>query len=224
MEVSRPPANRVLTETLGKTYPVYKKNPYSGGDETEHLSLRNSLKFFMRSGTVTLSSRAIRDIVAQKIRPSKPIFLYRGLKWRKRFGLSFEKWMNQMGRKMITIGDRVDLKDIRSTSWSTNICLAAAFASKGDYGIVFKYLAQPSEIMLDTRMLSDRKIFIIVDQGEIILLPGLKEDGEFGGTVIRKVTVEMIVWNRGQRTPSGFLLKKRPVNQYNIWVKELIIP
>ncbi len=41
---------------------------------------------------------------------------------------------------------------------------------------------------------------------------------------IRRVKVEMIVWNSGQRTPSGFLLKEKPVKQYNLWVKELIIP
>ena len=51
-----------------------------------------------------------------------------------------------------------------------------------------------------------------------------KEKWRMGGPITRRVKVEMVVWNRGQRTLSGFLLKKKPVEQYNLWVKELIIP
>ncbi len=57
-----------------------------------------------------------------------------------------------------------------------------------------------------------------------MLLRGGKKKGEWGGRSTRRVKVEMVVWNRGQRTLSGFLLKKKPVEQYNLWVKELIIP
>ena len=219
LEATRPLANRVLKETSSKTYPVYN----SMDDDTEDLSLRDSLQEFMNSGHIVLPSQAIQDILVQKIRPSKPIILYRGLTWNEWSGLTFEKWMNQIGRKKISIGDELEIIDTRVASWSANICISSTFAL-GDYGIVFSYQAQPEEIMLDTRMLLDREKFYQHDQAEVMLLPGRKKNGEWGGPITRRVKVEMVVWSWGQRTPSGFLLKEKPVDQYNLWVKELIIP
>ena len=219
LEVARPLANRVLKETSGKRYSVYN----SMDDDTEHSSLRGSLQEFMSFGHIVLPSQAIQDILVQKIRPSEPITLFRGLSWNEWSGLTFEKWMNQIGRKKISIGDELEIIDTRVASWSANICISSTFAL-GDYGIVFSYQAQPEEIMLDTRMLLDREKFYQHDQAEVMLLPGRKKNGEWGGPITRRVKVEMVVWSWGQRTPSGFLLKEKPVEQYNLWVKELIIP
>ncbi len=219
LEVDRPLANRVLKETSDKTYSVYN----SMDDDTEHFSLRGALQEFMNSGHIVLPSQAIQDILVQKIRPSEPITLFRGLSWNEWSGLTFEKWMNQIGRKKISIGDELEIIDTRVASWSANICISSTFSS-GNYGIVFSYQAQPNEIMLDVRMLADREKFYQHDQAEVMLLPGRKKNHEWGGPITRRVKVEMVVWNRGQRTPSGFLLKEKPTEQYNLWVKELIIP
>ena len=219
LEVDRPPANRVLKETIDKTYPIYNQQDHI----TRHLSLWDALTYFMRYGGVILPNQAITDIVSQKIRLLKPIILYRGLTWFDT-GTTFEKWMNQIGREKISIDDELDITSTRVASWSTNICVSSSFAATGNYGIVFSYQTIPEEIMLDTRMMSGRAYFYNRDQAEVMLLPGRKKNGEWGGPITRRVKVEMVVWNTGQRTPSGFLLKERPVNQYNLWVKELIIP
>ncbi len=220
LEVARPLANRVLTESPNKTYPVYD----SIDEETSHLSLRDSLREFMGSGGIIFPSQAIQDILVQKIKPSESIILYRGLTWNEWTKLTFGKWMDQIGRKKISIGDQLDITDTRVASWSANICISASFAVTGNYGLVLSYQAQPNEIMLDTRMMADREKFYGHDQAEVMLLPGRKDNGEWGDSITRQTRVEMVVWNTGQRTPSGFLLNKKPPNQYNLWVKELIIP
>ncbi len=187
--------------------------------------VNNPSSVYKEQSRVVLFNEAINDIIAQKIRPSKPIVVYRGLGWADWSKSTFEKWMNGIGRKKIAVGDQLDLMDVRVASWSTNICISSMFASS-NYGVIFSYQAKPNEIMLDTRMLLDREKFSWRrhDQAEVMLLPGRKKNGEWGGPITRRVKVEMVVWNTGQRTPSGFLLKEKPVDQYNLWVKELIIP
>jgi len=134
----------------------------------------------------------IEDVRKQKIRPQKPITVYRGLTWHNYTKQTFEEWMGDMGRKVLRVGDRISITDTRVTSWATNICVAAAFAASGNYGVVLKYQVHPDEIMLDTRMLADRKTYYHDDQSEIMLLPGKKLNGEWGGQITREVTVELL--------------------------------
>jgi hypothetical protein len=129
--------------------------------------------------------------------------------------------MKKIQRNKIEIGDKISITDNKITSWSTNICVSAGFSLAADYGIVIKYECSPEEIMLDTRMLVDQDKFYFEDQSELILLPGKTQGGKWEGSITRKVTIELISWNSGKRTPSGILLLSEPYGVHDIWVSGL---
>jgi len=90
---------------------------------------------------------------------NKPIKVYRGL------GLHTDTpiW------DTLIVGQTVPLADIYpASSWTTEICVAAGFAKNG---VVVSYLAQPDEVVLDTRLLDPQvlKELYKTIQFEIIL-------------------------------------------------------
>lgn len=105
------------------------------------------------------------------LRPKAPITLYRGFHFS---GDEIDNFIKGFKKDKISVGDILEYAGRKpADSWTTNVCLATAFAmAKGagyDDGIVIKYTAQPEEIILDTRYVKNMSDFYKEDQAEVIL-------------------------------------------------------
>ena len=111
----------------------FQKPKYSG------LGMYAALKTYMSHPDFYVTKDLAKDLQALKIRLSTPVRVYRGL------SLSNKIW------NKLEVDETVKLKDIyAASSWTTEICIAAGFGSEG---VVLEYLAQPDEVVIDTRLL-----------------------------------------------------------------------
>lgn len=145
---------------------------------------KDALKEFMSSHGKDISPADRDTIRIQHIFLDKKLLLYRGLSFD-----SKREATKAFGKQDFEAGDIYSLTDKRVTSWSTNLCLSASFAASGVYGVVFKRLVAPEEVLIDTRLLHKKELESLYweDQAEVILLPGTRD-----------VTVELVTranWN-----------------------------
>lgn len=159
-------------------------------------NLSQSLKFFMGRFGRDLPKADIKEFYDHpEFRSTTPLTLYRGLSFT--FGYDsegttdFKDFVRSIGKKRLNLGDTFTLKGKKQAeSWSTNVCVSAGFALSSTYGIVVEYVAQPDEIIVDTRRLSDRKDLYKDDQAEIILA---SFDIKTGAPYERKVKVHQLI-------------------------------
>lgn len=130
----------------------FQKPKHSGLGMYEAFKMYTSFSYFYITDQLT------KDLQALKIRMSKPIRVYRGLSL-----FSKKIW------DKLEIGQIVKLNDIYpASSWTTEICVAAGF---GYQGVVVEYLAQPEEVVIDTRLLEPKVLSSLYEviQYEVML-------------------------------------------------------
>lgn len=126
-----------------------------------------NLKYFMSSDGVDLKDYT--TLYQENLRPTHTLTLYRGLSF-KRSNNSARKFLEMLERENLSVGDKISYVGKKNAeSWTTNVCLATAFAMTGEDGIVLKYRAAPEEIIVDTRMIENLKDFYHADQAEVVL-------------------------------------------------------
>jgi hypothetical protein len=105
------------------------------------LNMFQAVKAYMSYSDFYISRPLADDLKREKIRLDTPVKVYRGL----RLQSDEPIW------DTLDVGEIVKLEDIYpASSWTTDVCIAAGFASSG---VVVSYLAQPDEVVLDTRLL-----------------------------------------------------------------------
>ena len=206
---------RVETVSYGD---MVESSQRPGKNEMEHLNVSSypGLKEYMSNRDRNLTDGELRQLYLKDLRPAHTLTLYRGLNFNTpKDARSFFK---KLGREQLSIGDTFTYSGRKNAdSWSTNVCLATAFAMNGGSGIVIKYVADPEEIILDTRRLANRKEFYRSDQAEVIvsnymITPKRDEDGRRFVSIsddkyVREVEVYLITkstnshWEKSLRIP-----------------------
>jgi hypothetical protein len=105
------------------------------------LSLHGALKTYMSNPDFYIPTGVADKIQKLGIHLNTPVQVYRGLSYVK---------PKKLGVEELKLGEIVTLKDKYPSSWTTDLCVAAGFASTG---IVLSYLAPPDEVVIDTRLL-----------------------------------------------------------------------
>ena len=147
-------------------------------------STYQALKTYMSHSEFYMTEPLAKDLKEQKIRLNKPIQVYRGL----RIDLDDPIWDS------VHLGEIVTLEDIHAaSSWTTDVCIAAGFAFNG---VVVTYLAQPSEVVLDTRLLEPK---ILEDLYHEIQFEVILDKGK------RKVKIELILYRDHQVPYDSYL-------------------
>ena len=144
--------------------------------------------------------RQYRDITVENlkdlrnikgIRSDKSVIVYRGLSFSNE--VSFDGWLGQIAtseeqdrfidnfrrpidvarehKGPLKIGEVFKLKrDGLVESWTTNPCVALAYATSGDMGVVLRYEAAPDEVIMDARYVKNILDLYGVNQAEVILV------------------------------------------------------
>jgi hypothetical protein len=129
--------------------------------------------FIQRRGELWYAKTKLSALSSLNIRPRHSVKVYRGFRDN---DYKPEKMIRRLGIKS---GDKIKLyqtityKDKYASSWSTNFCISAGFAihADGNFGLVLEMIVDPTDIIIDTRMIKDFEK-IHPSQSEIIVKAG----------------------------------------------------
>ena len=136
----------------------------------------NILKAFIQRKNgrgLTKHKKRLSALSSENIKPRHSVKVYRGFRDN---DYKPEKMIRRLGIKpgdKIIFDQTITYKDKYPSSWSTNICISAGFAihADGNFGLVLEMVVDPTDIIIDTRMVKDFEQ-IHPSQSEIIVKAG----------------------------------------------------
>jgi hypothetical protein len=174
----------------------------------------------------TLSKTKIKDIYQHpEYRPKTKVTLFRGYSFntydvenpmlpetRK-----LKRFLDEIKKGTLDIGDIIELKRKPIESWSTNVCVATHFAMIAQYGVVVKYVAEPEETLVDLRRLKNRKdVYELADQAEIMLHGYNVENGKITTISMepRKVEIYLLMKHKDRWYKTMTVTEQDDINRF----------
>lgn len=142
-------------------------------DQIIHDDIVGWVSGFTSSAGSNIPERIITKLEAYpKLRPplGTTITLYRGLSFP-----SLATLKDRIGKDNFTMGDVINHKATRATSWASMLCEAVSFSLIRKYGLVLRHTFNASDVIIDTRTLEPKfrtSNLYYAYQSELIIKPG----------------------------------------------------